>query len=75
MSETKKKRVPKTKGELVEKLVDNSIQRFKEELHALEEKHGYKLEPAMYYSKMGAFPQIEVVKKKVEPTPEGEVVL
>ena len=56
------KRTPKTKEEIVEKMVDTALQQFKEELKALEVKYGYRLEPAMYYSKMGAFPQIEVRK-------------
>lgn len=75
MSATPKKRVPKTKEELVEKMVDTSIENFKNDLKALEEKHGYRLEPAMFYSKMGAFPQIEVQKivKKVETKKEDVV--
>lgn len=69
MSETPKKRVNKTKAEIVEKMVDNGIEAFKNDLKELEEKHGYRLEPAMYFSKMGVFPQIEVqkiVKKEVK---------
>ena len=63
------KRVNKTKEELVEKMVDNQIDAFKKAIEEAEIKFGYKLEPAMYYSKMGAFPQIEVV-----PSKKGEVV-
>ena len=63
MSE-KTKRVPKTEAELKEKMVDNQIDAFKKAIEEAEVKFGYKLEPAMYYSKMGAFPQIEVVPSK-----------
>jgi hypothetical protein len=65
MSE-KTKRVPKTEAELKEKMVDNQIDAFKKAIEEAEVKFGYKLEPAMYYSKMGAFPQIEVVPSKKE---------
>lgn len=65
MSEIKKKRVNKTKEQIVEKMVDTDLSKFKEELQALESKYGYTLEPVMYYSKMGTFPQIEVVKRGV----------
>jgi hypothetical protein len=68
MSE-KTKRVPKTKEELVKKVEDNQIDAFKKAIQEAEEKFCYKLEPVMYYSKMGAFPQIEVV-----PSKKGEVV-
>jgi len=63
------KRVNKTKEELVKKVEDNQIDAFKKAIEEAEIKFGYKLEPAMYYSKMGAFPQIEVV-----PSKKGEVV-
>jgi len=62
----KPKRVPKTEAELKEKMVDNQIDAFKKAIEEAEVKFGYKLEPAMYYSKMGAFPQIEVVPSKKE---------
>ena len=70
MSETPKKRVPKTKEQVIEKMIDNDLLKFKEEIQALEDKYGYKLEPVMYYSKMGAFPQIEVVPSKKETKTE-----
>jgi hypothetical protein len=60
------KRVNKTKEELVKKIEDNQIDHFKKAIEEAEIKFGYKLEPAMYYSKMGAFPQIEVVRIKKE---------
>ena len=60
------KRIPKTKAELVKKVEDNQIDAFKKAIEEAEIKFGYKLEPAMYYSKMGAFPQIEVVPSKKE---------
>jgi hypothetical protein len=70
------KRVPKTEAELKEKMVDTQIEHFKKAIEEAEIKFGYKLEPAMYYSKMGAFPQIEVVKiKKEEAVKEEEVVV
>lgn len=62
---------PKTKEELVEKMVDNTIEKFKEELKALEEKYGYYLEPALHYSKMGIFPQIEVQRRQKPVTTEN----
>ena len=62
MSATPKKRVNKTKEQLVEKIIDQNIEKFKAGLQELEVKYGYRLEPVMYYSKMGAFPQIEVQK-------------
>lgn len=64
MSDNKKevKRKNKTKEELTKELENQNLTKFKEALQALETKYGYKLEPAMYYSKMGAFPQIEVQK-------------
>ena len=58
------KRVNKTKEELVKKVEDNQIDAFKKAIEEAEIKFGYKLEPAMYYSKIGAFPQIEVVPIK-----------
>lgn len=68
MKETK--RVPKTTEELKEKMVDIQIEHFKKAIEEAENKYGYKLEPAMYYSKMGAFPQIEVVKINKEEVQE-----
>ena len=69
----KPKRVNKTKEELVKKVEDNQAEHFKKAIEEAEQKFGYKLEPAMYYSKMGAFPQIEVVKiKKEEAVKEEE---
>jgi hypothetical protein len=53
----------------VKKVEDNQIDAFKKAIQEAEEKFCYKLEPVMYYSKMGAFPQIEVV-----PSKKGEVV-
>ena len=67
------KRVNKTKEELVKKMVDNQIDAFKKAIEEAEIKFGYKLEPAMYYSKMGAFPQIEVVPSKKETKAEDVV--
>lgn len=75
MSEITKKRTPKTEAELREKVVDQQLMKFKEEIQALEVKYGYKLEPAMYYSKMGAFPQIEVQRIKKEDTQTEESVV
>ena len=60
------KRANKTKEEIVSDMQNISLQQFKEELQALEKKYGYRLEPAMYYSKMGAFPQLEVVRTREE---------
>ena len=63
------KRVPKSKAEIVEKMIDTNIEKFKEGLKELEEKYGYRLEPTLAYTKMGLFPQIEVqriVKKEPE---------
>jgi len=60
------KRANKTKEEIVSDMQNISLQQFKEELKALEKKYGYRLEPVMYYSKMGAFPQVEVVRTKEE---------
>ena len=68
-----KKRVNKTKEEIVKDMENNGLMSFKNDLKELEERHGYRLEPVMYYSKMGAFPQIEVVKIK-EELKEEEVV-
>lgn len=67
------KRVNKSKEEIVADMQKTSLLQFKNDLKALEEKHGYRLEPVMYYSKMGAFPQIEVVKTKDEPKEESVV--
>lgn len=67
------KRANKSKSEIVEDMQKISLQQFKEELQALEVKHGYRLEPAMYYSKMGVFPQLEVVRIKEEPKEESVV--
>ena len=76
MSETKKKRVNKTKEEIVETMIDNDLKKFKEEIQALEVKYGYRLEPVMYHSKMGSFPQIEVQKiKKDESVKTEETVV
>lgn len=69
MSATPNKRVNKTKEELVEQMVDNGIENFKAELAALEEKHGYRLEPKLYFSEMGVFPQIMVQKIVKKETP------
>lgn len=77
MSETPKKRTIKSKSELREKVEDQNIEKFKATLQELEEKYGYRLEPVMYYSKMGAFPQIEVQRIEKEDVPvikEGTVV-
>ncbi len=63
------KRTPKTKEQIVEKLIDQNIEKFKAGLQELEEKYGYRLEPTMAYTKMGTFPQIEVqriVKKETQ---------
>jgi len=68
MSE-KTKRVNKTKEELVKKIEDNQIDAFKKAIEEAEIKFGYKLEPVMFYSKRGAFPQIWVV-----PIKKGEAV-
>ena len=67
------KRVPKTKEELIKKVEDTKIEHFKKAIEEAEQKFGYKLEPAMYYSKMGAFPQIEVVPSKKETKAEDVV--
>lgn len=75
MSETKKKRVNKTKEELVEKIVDNQIDGFKAGLKELEEKFGYRLEPTMAYTKMGVFPQIEVQRIIKKEQTESESVV
>jgi hypothetical protein len=69
----KPKRVPKTQDELIKKVEDTQIEHFKKAIEEAEIKFGYKLEPAMYYSKMGAFPQIEVVPSKKETKAEDVV--
>ena len=69
------KRVPKSKAEIVEKMIDTNIEKFKEGLKELEEKYGYRLEPTLAYTKMGLFPQIEVQRiVKKEATKEEAVV-
>lgn len=73
MSKTTK-RVNKSEKELKEKAVDIQLTKFKDALKELEEKYGYRLEPAMYYSKMGAFPQIEVQRITKETQTEEKVV-
>jgi hypothetical protein len=70
----KPKRVPKTQDELIKKVEDNQIDHFKKAIEEAEIKFGYKLEPVMYYSKMGAFPQIEVVPSKKGEVKEETVV-
>ena len=74
MSE-KTKRVPKTKEQILEKLIDQNIEKFKQGLMELEEKFGYRLEPTLSVTKMGVFPQIEVQRVvKKEATKEEGVV-
>jgi restriction endonuclease Mrr len=70
----KTKRVNKTQEELVKKIEDNQSEHFKKAIEEVEQKFGYKLEPAMYYTKMGAFPQIEIVPIKKKETKTEDVV-
>ncbi len=70
--ETTKKRPNKTKEELALEMEKQNLDKFKEAIVAAETKFGYTMEPAMHYSKMGLFPQIEVVKKAEEVKEEAK---
>lgn len=61
MSETNKKRVNKTKEEIVENLKDKKAEDFKAELRALEDKYEYRLEPSLHFSPRGIIPTINVI--------------
>lgn len=81
MSEIKKKRMPKTKNELVEKLVDKKAEDFKKELAALEDKYSFRIQPQLHFSQRGIIPTLIVVPvtkevievKKAKPKKEDVV--
>lgn len=62
MSETPKKRVNKSKDQLVDELKVKKENAFKDALCALEDEHGFRLEPILHYSVRGLIPQITMVE-------------
>ena len=61
MSESKTKRVNKSKEALVDEMFDKKAEEFKTELRALEDKYSYRLEPTLHFSVRGIVPTINVV--------------
>lgn len=66
MSETKKKRVNKTKEQLTKELQDKKANDFRERLQKLEDEFGFRLEPVLHYSHKGIIPTINVVEVQHE---------
>lgn len=61
MSESKTKRVNKSKEVIMKEMEDKKAEDFKAELRALEDKYSYRLEPSLHFSTRGIVPMINVV--------------
>lgn len=61
MSETKTKRVNKSREVIVDDLQKKREEDFKTELRALEDKYEFRLEPILHFSNRGVVPVITVV--------------